>query len=273
MASKKRNAVPMARLADKYKLYLDSVQSPDHEVEFFDRAFRAEFDRRPLVLREDFCGTAAVCCEWVKSKSDRTAIGVDLDPEPLSWGTENLMPSLKNGARARIKLVKADVRDVRGPKADVVAAQNFSFYLFKTRDELKKYFRAAYRNLGKEGVLILDMLGGPEAMEDDNEEIKRQRGYKYVFEQQWFDPISHHCRFWIHLRFPAGSELKRAFGYEWRLWTIPEVREILEEAGFDESKVYWENTDSETGEGNGVYRVRKKAESDPTWVSYIVARK
>ena len=273
MARKKSTGIPMARLADKYQLYLDSVQSPDHEIEFFDRAFRKEFGRKPQILREDFCGTAAVCCEWVKSRKDRIAVGVDLDPEPLAWGNDHLLTDLKDEARTRVSLVEADVRDVSGPKADVIAAQNFSFYLFMTRDDLRGYFKAARRNLAREGVLILDMLGGPETMEEDNEETKRQKGFTYVFEQQWFDPISHHCQFWIHFRFPDGSELKRAFGYTWRLWTIPEVRELLAEAGFSESKVYWEGTDRESGEGNGVYRERKKAESDATWVSYIVARK
>jgi len=50
----------MAALADKFELYVRSVQSPDVEVAFFDRAFRGRYGRRPQVLREDFCGTAAV---------------------------------------------------------------------------------------------------------------------------------------------------------------------------------------------------------------------
>ena len=76
----------MAEKADKYKCYLKSVQSPEHEVEFFDQAFKDEFRRKPTTLREDFCGTFSVCCEWVKLGKQRTAIGVDLDPEPLPWG-------------------------------------------------------------------------------------------------------------------------------------------------------------------------------------------
>ena len=47
----------MAEKADKYKCYLKSVQSPEHEVEFFDQAFKDEFRRKPTTLREDFCGT------------------------------------------------------------------------------------------------------------------------------------------------------------------------------------------------------------------------
>src|SRR5258705_418284 len=79
---------PRAAAADKYDLYVLSVQSPDVEVAFFDRAFRTQYGRRPTTLREDFCGPAAVCYEWVRSTPDRRAIGVDLDPEPLAWGVE-----------------------------------------------------------------------------------------------------------------------------------------------------------------------------------------
>jgi SAM-dependent methyltransferase len=268
-----RNGTRLAALADKYDLYQRSVQSPECDVAFFDRTFKSYFERPPLVLREDFCGTAAVCCEWAESRKDRRAVGIDLDPEPLAWGESHNLGRLSDEARARVILRKADVREVRGPKADVIAAQNFSFYLFRTREELAGYFRAAYRNLAREGILVLDMLGGPECMEDDLEEIRGFRSFKYVWEQARFDPITHDCRFHIHFRFPDGSEIRRAFSYDWRLWSIPEVRELLSDAGFRSADVYWEGTDSKTGKGNDVYRRREHAQSDPAWVSYVVAVK
>jgi cyclopropane fatty-acyl-phospholipid synthase-like methyltransferase len=263
----------MAALADKYDLYQRSVQSPECDVGFFLRTFKTYYGRPPLVLREDFCGTAAVCCEWVESHKDRRAIGVDLDPEPLSWGKKHNLARLSDEARARVSLLEADVRAVRGPKADVIAAQNFSFYLFLTREGLREYFRAAHRNLAREGIMVLDMLGGPECMEDDLEEVRGFRSFKYVWEQARFDPITHDCRFHIHFRFPDGSEMRRAFTYDWRLWSIPEVRELLAEAGFRLADVYWEGTDSKTGKGNDRYRRRTHAESDPAWVAYLVAVK
>jgi SAM-dependent methyltransferase len=266
-------AVSMASLADKYDLYLKSVQSPDHEAWFFQRIYKSLIGKKPRVLREDFCGTAAVCCEWVNRHPERRAIGVDLDPEPLAWGREHNLAKLPPAAQARVDLQKADARAVRGPKADIVTAQNFSFYLFMTRDELRAYFRAAYRNLGREGIFVLDMMGGPECMEEDLEETKSFRGFKYIWNQISFDPISHHAEFAIHFRFPDGSEQRRAFSYKWRLWTIPEVRELLAEAGFERSVVYWEDTDSETGEGNDTYRPRERASSEATWICYLVGVK
>ena len=63
--------------------------------------------------------------EWVKGKPERRALGVDLDPEPLAWGAEHLATELSERARERVTLMRADARGVAGPKADVVAAQNF----------------------------------------------------------------------------------------------------------------------------------------------------
>ncbi|RMD83963.1 MAG: class I SAM-dependent methyltransferase [Candidatus Dadabacteria bacterium] len=263
----------LASTADKYALYLKSVQSPDYEVAFFRRVYVREFGRPPRTLREDFCGTAAVCCQWVRRHPERRAIGVDIDPEPLEWGRRHNVAALELPAQQRVTLVRADARRVFGPKADVVAAQNFSYYCFKTRAELRRYFRAAYRNLARRGLLVLDVLGGSEVMEEGHEEVKRMRTFQYVWEQHRFDPITHYCRFFIHFRFPDGSEKRRAFSYDWRLWTMPEIRELLAEAGFARSDVYWEGTSRKTGRGNDVYVLRKHAPADPAWVAYVVAVK
>ena len=117
----------MAEKADKYKCYLKSVQSPEHEVEFFDQAFKDEFRRKPTTLREDFCGTFSVCCEWVKLGKQRTAIGVDLDPEPLAWGEKHILSKLEPSQASRVRILEKDVREKTRPGVDVLAAQNFSF--------------------------------------------------------------------------------------------------------------------------------------------------
>ena len=41
------------------------------------------------------------------------------------------------------------------------------------------------------------------------------------------NPITHATTCHIHFKFPDGSKLKKAFTYEWRLWTAPEIRELL----------------------------------------------
>jgi hypothetical protein len=274
MSGKKRKRKGLtAKTADKYALYLKSVQSPEYEVEFFDRVFRKQFGRPAELLREDFCGAAAVCAEWVQGKAKRRAIGVDLDPEPLAWGREHLLSKLKPEAAGRVKLIEGDVRDVGGAKADIISSQNFATNYFYTREDLRGYFEAARKHLKREGILVLDCMGGSETYEDDSEEETEFKGFTYVWDNDDFDPITHRCRYFIHFRFPDGTEIPRAFRYEWRLWSIPEIRQLLAEAGFKESWVYWESTDRKTGEGNGVYRRRESAEADPAWVCYIVGLK
>lgn len=263
----------MADRADRYALYLKSVQSPEHEVGFFRRIYKSNYGKQPRRLREDFCGTAAVCCEWVRGRPERRAIGVDIDPVPLAWGREHNVAKLPAAAQGRVELVRDDARRVWGPKADIVAAQNFSFQCFTTRKDLKRYFKAAHSNLAGRGLLMLDLMGGPECLEEDRTEVKSFRGYKYVWEQTRFDPITHACEYFIHFRFPDGSALEKAFHYQWRLWSIPEVRELLLEAGFRRADVYWENSDKRTGEGNDVYRRREHAESDAAWICYLVGVK
>jgi cyclopropane fatty-acyl-phospholipid synthase-like methyltransferase len=262
----------MAAAADKYDLYVRSVQSPDVEVAFFDRAFRGHYGRRPMSLREDFCGTAAVCYEWVRSHSDRTAVGVDLDAEPLAWGARRYGDKLTDAQSARLRLVHGDVRTTNS-RAEIIAAQNFSYFCFETRADLRAYFRHVRRCLPPEGMLVLDVLGGSEMMEDNKEEETSFGKFKYVWDHLDFDPVTHHCIYAIHFRFKDGSELRNAFTYEWRLWSLPELRELLAEAGFSSSDVYWEATDRKTGDGNGVYRKRARGDADPAWVVYLVAWK
>jgi len=267
-----RSTTTMAAAADKYDLYIRSVQSPEVEVTFFDRAFRGRYGRRPDTLREDFCGTAAVCYDWVRSSASRRAIGVDLDPEPLAWGAKRFGSTLRKDQAARLRLVPGDVRKTPA-RAQVIAAQNFSYFCFQTRDALRKYFRHARRCLETEGMLVLDVLGGSEVIEDEREEETSVDKFTYVWHHVDFDPVSHRCHYAIHFRFRDGSELRNAFQYDWRLWSLPELRELLAEAGFSASDVYWEATDRKTGEGNGVYRKRVRGDADPAWVVYLVAWK
>jgi SAM-dependent methyltransferase len=227
----------------------------------------------PETLREDFCGTASICAEWVRNRPERQAIGVDLDPEPLAWGKAKYIDALTPEEQKRVRLVQGNVLTSKTPKADVLAAQNFSFWVFKTRDDLRTYFEAAHRALNDDGVMVMDMMGGAKCMEDEYEETRRVKGFTYVWEHAKFDPITHDALFHIHFRFPDGSRMEKAFTYDWRLWTLPEVRELLAEAGFSKSEVYWEDTDTKSGEGNGTYRRRTKGQADPAWISYLVGVK
>jgi len=85
-----------------------------------------------------------------------------------------------------------------------------------------------------------------------------------------FDPSTHFYTTRIHFAFRDGSELRNAFIYDWRLWTMPEVMELMQDAGFQDVHFLWEGTDPETNEGTGTYHRAKKAEADLAWIAYIV---
>ncbi|MDM7913964.1 MAG: hypothetical protein QUU85_01675 [Candidatus Eisenbacteria bacterium] len=95
-------------------------------------------------------------------------------------------------------------------------------------------------------------------------------GFTYVWEQASFNPIDHHIRCYIHFRFPDGRKMERAFRYDWRFWTLPELQEILLEAGFRSAEVYLEGWDDEADEADGIYRRRKSFEEMAGWVAYVV---
>jgi hypothetical protein len=272
--SKKKKT--LAEKADKFLCYQKSVQSPEHEVEFFEQAFRDVNRRKPYSLREDFCGTFAVCCDWVKSNAKRTAVGIDLCTDTLQWGREHNLVKLTEAQQARVRLLEQDVRKRNRPQVDVLAAQNFSFWIFKTRSEVVAYLKAARANLKPEGIMIMDMMGGGDCFIEghvDKRTIKKgQKGFKYYWKQISYNPISHDASFSISFRFNDGSKIEKAFEYHWRFWTIAEVREMLKEAGFRESHVYWECED-EDGEDNGEFERREDAESTQCWIAYIVAVK
>ena len=72
-----------ASQADRHRLYELSVQYAPSEIEFVDDTFKSLRGRRARLLREDFCGTANVSCEWIRQRNGNYAIGVDIDREVL----------------------------------------------------------------------------------------------------------------------------------------------------------------------------------------------
>jgi SAM-dependent methyltransferase len=266
-----KNKQTMAEKADIHELYEMSVQNVEHEAEFLQKTFQEIRGRRAYSLREDFCGTASAACEWVKQGDEYQAIGVDIDPDVLEWGRNNRVARLPVADQARVRLIESDVLEAETPPVDILVAFNFSYWIFDTRQKMLQYFRAAHAALKDDGVFFVDMFGGPEAQEVTKEKTKHD-DFTYVWHQAEFHPVTHYMRTHIHFRFPDGSKIKKAFTYEWRLWTAPEIRELLAEAGFRNPTVYWEGEDDD-GEGNGEFAPENKGEADLAWIAYIVAEK
>jgi SAM-dependent methyltransferase len=262
-----------ARTADRHVLYQIAVQAPETDVAFYDRWFR-KYTGRPLrVLREDFCGTALMACHHVKRHRDNRAIGVDLHWPTLAWGRiHNVRPLLSAEQQRRLQLRQENVLDVRSPKADAILALNFSYSVFKTRAQLAAYVLNCFRSLRPGGILFLDAWGGPDVLQQKTDKTRRP-GFVYEWEQRRYDPISHEITCAIHFAFPDGTRLRDAFVYDWRLWTLAELRELFAEAGFVDTHVLWEGTDHATGGGNGVFRRKEKGDMDEAWISIVVGRK
>ncbi|MGB9430084.1 MAG: class I SAM-dependent methyltransferase [Gammaproteobacteria bacterium] len=266
----RKRPLTLAERADRHALYQKSVQDVLWEMEFVERVFRERRGRSALKLREDFCGTALAACEWVRRDRRHEAVGVDLDSEVLAWAREHTLPKLAPSAVRRLSLLEADVRSVRTPAVDLVLAFNFSYWTFKERATLREYFRGVRRSLAADGLFMLDAYGGYDAFREMRERQDFGR-FTYIWEQAEYEPISGHTTCHIHFVFPDGSRLRRAFSYHWRLWTVPELRELLTEAGFTRVTVYLEGTDEKTGEGNEVFAPVERGAADPAWIAYLVA--
>ncbi len=261
-----------AQFANKHDLYERAVQDPDTDVQFFSRTYKRLRDKPAVTMREDFCGTAILSLAWARSHRDREAYGVDLDGPTLEWGKANRMSREKESVANRVTLYQANVLDGMGPRVDLTCALNFSYWIFKTREQLRTYFKVARAGLKSDGMFILDMLGGRDAMIREENETEHD-DFTYRWDQEIFDPITHQFLAYIHFDFPDGSTINRAFTYDWRLWTIPEIKELLLEAGFRHVRVLWEKTD-EDGEETGVfYEPKRSVENQDVWWTYIVAER
>ena len=267
-----RSGKTRAETADRHDLYQQSVQCVESEIDMVDKTYHEIRGRHAVKLREDFCGTGNTSCEWVRRRPTNTATGFDLDAEVLDWGRRKNVARLDADQQARIQLLQQDVRKACEPAADLILAMNFSYQIFKTREQLRAYFIAARAGLAEGGILMMDGFGGHESWCTIKEKTKYD-GFTYLWEQRKFNPITFEAQCHIHFKFPDGSKMKRAFSYDWRMWTPPEIRESLEDAGFSKSTVYWEGTDEETGEGNDEYSATEVGEDDPSWIVYIAAEK
>jgi hypothetical protein len=255
-------------LEKKYEYYESSVQNPVNEVKFMSRVFEKLRGRQALSLREDFGGTGYISCTWVKSQVNRTSVAVDLDPEPIQLGKNKHQSQLKENAQKRVKYLNGNVLSAKTVPVDVLCAFNFSYYIFKSRTLMLSYFKTVKKNLKKDGVFFLDLFGGPESQKILVE--KRKIGkLTYYWDCQKFNPITHDCLFAIHFKDEKKMH-RNVFTYEWRFWMLPELLDLLHEAGFKNAKCYWEG-DGKNGDGNGIFKEASNADNCLAWVSYIVA--
>lgn len=264
---------------DRHVLYEAAVQGVEYDLDFLERVYRRHHGATFRRLREDFCGTAQLAGSWVIRRRENRAWAVDIDRATLDWVRTHRLPRLR-AAATRLVLLERDVRAGASPKVDAIVALNFSYWVFKRRRDLLAYFRAARRSLAPGGIFCANAFGGTGALQK-LVETSRISGstsiegdwvppFTYVWEHRSFNPIDHHLECAIHFKLKDGRTLRNAFTYDWRLWTLPEIREAMLEAGFAETETYVEGWNARLDKPDDTYRLKRRFENQEGWLAYVV---
>lgn len=254
-------------LEEKYKLYEKSVQNHMADIEFIKDEFKKLRKRKPKSLREDFGGTGAMACDWVKEGKDYTSYAIDLDPEPVKYGKENHYTRLNEEEQTRMKYVMGNVLEKQDFSTDITVAFNFSYFIFKKREELLKYFKRVRKTLKSDGAFFVDIFGGTECYEEMEEETEFDN-HSYFWDCDSYNPLNNEVLYYIHFK-KDGVKHEKVFTYDWRHWTVREIVELMEEAGFSKVVTYWEGEDDD-GEGDGDFYISSEEENCESWVTYVV---
>jgi len=247
----------------KYDLYELCVQNPKGTVRFLE----AVHGGRPTTLREDFSGGAAICRAW--AATGRPAIAVDEAAAPL-----------RRARAPGVTVVRADVRTPRN-KADIIAALNFPLGYWHTRAELVDYLRRSRSRLRPKGVFIADTYGGASSLTVESKQIEviapGDVRITYTWDQQSVEPLTGRVFNAIHFSVRDGDgparAFKSAFTYDWRLWTVTELRDAYAEAGFTRTDVYDQTGGAMDHLGRlHVLPLREDEELGGSFVVYVVGR-
>ena len=255
-----------------FLLYEHTVQSPNWQVEYLPQFHEWLTGKKPVSMREDFCGTAQISCEWVKLNPKNRAVGLDLDPEVIAYAKSVNVAALTSQQKKQVQILKQDVLKPTREKFDMIGAYNFSFFIFHERAELLKYAKAAYASLKSKGTFFLEIAGGEGFLESSSEgkttQILGVGKVEKAWEQHQYDPITCVNDYSIHFKLPGGKWMMDAFTYHWRIWGMREVREILIEAGFKRTVVLWEHEDNKDE-----WVPAEEAASVHYWLAYIIGVK
>ncbi|GER36567.1 S-adenosyl-L-methionine-dependentmethyltransferases superfamily protein [Striga asiatica] len=304
-------------LPSKYSLYQQSVQSPKGDISYLQKFFLMYVGgRAPLHLQEDFCGTALLSVEWLHGDARRTAIGLDLDVEALNWCLTNNVNRIGADVSSRLSLLHGNVlqphesklvnvnpladmqnltlkdnedgsvhdgkycKDMQLPERDIVCAFNYSCCCLHNRKELILYFKHVLNALSKKGgIFVMDLYGGSSS-EGVLRLQRRFPNFTYIWEQAEFDIIQRKTRISLHFNLQKQHrKIRHAFSYSWRLWSLPEIKDCLEEAGFS-SVHFWirempNSKEMRCTDGLSVgqdvkYEEATSFEQQDSWNAYIV---
>jgi hypothetical protein len=199
------------------------------------------------ILHEDFSGSGAVSRVWVATDPLAHAVATDLDPGAIAFGSARAAESDLDPARLVWR-----TKDVRAPHEPAAAAPdaifvgNFSIGELHTRTDLLAYLRSVRDRLCCRGVFICDTYGGAAAFRTGlvhrtHPGREPSERILYTWEQRSVDAFTARVLNALHFRIEVEGEIIAqhfdAFVYHWRLWSVPELRDALHEAGFSRTEV------------------------------------
>ncbi|KAL8496377.1 hypothetical protein ACS0TY_020188 [Phlomoides rotata] len=190
------------------------------------------------------------------------------------------MYSTEQGKAKAIHNTKS-LKDIQLPARDIVCAFNYSCCCLHSRKELIIYFKHALSALSKKGgIFAMDLYGGTSS-EGVLRLQRRFPNFTYVWEQAEFDIIQRKTRISLHYNLHKQKrKIRNAFSYSWRLWSLPEVKDCLEEAGF-RSVHFWirsmpdseqiRRTDGFSAGRDVKYEEATSFQQQDSWNAYVVA--
>lgn len=249
---------------------------------------------RARMLREDFSGTAALARAWLGLDARHRAVAVDVEARVLARARREAA-GMGRPFGARLGTVVGDACAAR-ERADIIAATNFPLGYFPARTDLLAYLRHARACLRTRGVLVADMYGGVGAFTPGTTRVRVRApeggAFTYLWEQRRADPLTGLVENAIHFEIPtrrsprarSASEgdspaprvrtIRDAFTYHWRLWTIPELVEAMDEAGFRAVEVHDRLGGAIDSDGRLHLDPLHPGDAlDSDWVVYFVARR
>lgn len=266
----------------RFDCYELCVQSPRHVAEFL----RGLHGEAPTVLREDFCGTAAISRRWAADAARQgelaRAVAVDLDPDAVAEARRRAGVA---GVADRVEVIHADALAPAGPGegCDCVFVGNFSIGYIHDRSTLVRYLRESRQRLAMGrggfggGVFACDTYGGAGAYRLGGITRRHPSQGREVVHYHWThdaaDPrtamVENSISFRVEIDGEVVAELPRAFVYRWRLWSMAELRDAMLEAGFESIEVY---RDINVAPGRRPVAVAEPAELGDDWIVVVAAR-
>ena len=250
-------------------LYQVSVQNIEPNLDLIADAFQRHAGKPLVHLREDFAGGGAYAIAWARRNEANHGYAVELDPTTIAWGLTHNAADFNRDARKRLHMIEGNVLDKHEPAVDAICALNYSWCTFKDADTLKRYFETVHASLNDGGVFVLDAFGGA-ALETAGEWPTDHGAFVYVWHHEKWNADTRDLLAHMHFLFPDGSKRQNAFTYDWRVWTLDEIRQLLTDAGFGTLEA-WTYARDEAGRETKQL-VRLDGDPDPRgWSAYLVA--